>query len=140
MSGEEAEELADTYRTKQFCLIRRYIGKFLAEKELHERGDIKNPAYYCQHLEDATGFVYEPQGYLVDMEAGFYALDYLHAWAGAHVLTDFLETEYGKDWFVKPEAGAFLKGIASMGRKDPLEKVLMSHCGSGLRLPRFSEA
>lgn len=138
MRAKEAEQLADLYRTKRFCLIRRYIGKFLAEKDLHESQDIKNPAHYCRHLENATGFVYEPQGYLVDMEPGFYALDYLHAWGGADALTRYLEVEYGREWFKKVEAGDFLRGIAASGRKNTLEEALLTFCGSDIRLPRFS--
>jgi hypothetical protein len=140
MPVRQAEELPDLYKTKQFCLIRRYIGKFLAERELHERRDIKNPSYYCKHLEQATGFVYEPQGYLIDMEHGFYALDYLHAWAGSDVLARFLEAEYGLEWFAHPQAGAALRTIAASGRKNSLKDVLSSFCGSGLRLPRFAVA
>lgn len=140
MQAKEAERLAELYRTKRFCLIRRYIGKFLAEKELHESGDIKNPAFYCRHLENATGFVYEPQGYLVDMEPAFYALDYLHAWGGADALARYLEAEYGQEWFKSADAGSFLRGIASSGRKNTLEEALLTFCGSDKRLPRFSAA
>jgi len=139
MPSEKAKELAKLLRTKKLCLIRRHIGKFLAEKELHETGDIKDPGPYCRHLEDATGFVYEPVGYLIDMEPDFYALDYLMAWGGAHVLRQCIEMRFGEGWFEKPEAGAFLEEIASPGRRDPLEKVLVSFCGEKPRLPRFSE-
>lgn len=133
-----AEKLIDLYRTKHLCLMRRYVGKFLAEKELHETGDIKNPEPYCRHLKNATGFTYEPQGYLIDMEADFYALDYLMAWCGADVLREFLEIRYGVEWFERAEAGKFLQGMAWAGRRDSLEKALNSFCGEGLRLPDFS--
>ncbi|MFH1116333.1 MAG: hypothetical protein V1792_20665 [Pseudomonadota bacterium] len=138
MTPEQAEQLVKLYGIKKLCLIRRHIGKFLAEKELHETGDIKNSGPYCRHLEEATGFVYEPVGYLVDMEPDFYALDYLMAWGGAHVLRRFIEMRFGEGWFEKPEAGAFLKEMATAGRRDSLEKVLVSFCGEKPRLPRFS--
>lgn len=138
MPADEAAELAEVYRTKKLCLIRRHIGKFLAEKELHEKGDIKDSGPYCRRLEEATGFVYEPVGYLIDMEPDFYALDYLMAWGGADVLRRAIEKRFGKAWFEQPEAGEFLKEIAAAGRRDPLEKVLISQCGEGPRLPDFS--
>lgn len=138
MPSEKAKELAKLFRTKKLCLIRRHIGKFLAEKELHETGDIKNPGPYCRHLEDATGFIYEPVGYLIDMEPDFYALDYLMAWGGAHVLRQFIEMRFGEGWFEKPEAGAFLREMASTGRRDLLERVLVSFCGEKPQLPSFS--
>jgi hypothetical protein len=140
MQAKEAEKLAGLNRTKRFCLIRRYIGKFLAEKDLHESKDIKDPTHYCRYLENATGFIYEPQGYLIDMEPGFYALDYLHAWGGADVLAHHLEAEYGREWFKTREAGDFLRSIASLGRKNTLEEALMTFCGAEMHLPRFSAA
>ena len=114
MLPADADVLIRLFRAKRLCLIRRHIGKFLTEKEFYEKGDIKNSQPYCDHLNKATGFVYEPEAYLIDMEPDFYALDYLNAWAAANVLRSFLEKNYGEIWFRKPEAGAFLKKIASI--------------------------
>ncbi len=139
LPASKAGEMASLVQTKRLCLIRRYIGKFLAEKELSETGAIKDPEPYCRYLHQATGFVYEPQGYLIDMESDFYSLDYVNAWAGAHVLRSFLETRFGEDWFQRPDAGSFLKEIAFQGRRDSLEKVLTTYCGQGPRLPDFSK-
>ncbi|MBI4966470.1 MAG: hypothetical protein HY913_24530 [Desulfomonile tiedjei] len=138
LPGSSAEELLGLFRTKRLCLMRRYVGKFLAEKELHETGDFKNPEPYCRRLNNATGFTYEPQGYLIDMEPDFYALDYLLAWCGADVLREFLEIRFGVEWFERAEAGEFLRRIALQGRRDSLEKVLNSFCGEDLRVPDFS--
>ncbi|MEJ2717070.1 MAG: hypothetical protein P8182_08010 [Deltaproteobacteria bacterium] len=135
MPADRAEELVDLYRTKRLCLIRRYIGKFLAEKEFHEKGDIKDSQPYCRHLSAATGFVYEPEAYLIDMEQDFYALDYLEAWAGAHVLHGCLEDRFGEAWFRNAEAGDFLRQIAAAGRRNALEEQLLAFCGSPPRLP-----
>ena len=139
MPPDEAEQLARLSRLRRLCLIRRHIGKFLAEKELHEETGIKNPEPYCRHLGRATGFVYEPQGYLVDMDSDFYSLDYLSAWGGAHVLGRFLETRFGNEWFAMPQAGTFLKEIASSGRRNSLDETLLSFCGERPRLPDFTE-
>ena len=139
MPSKEADALAGLLKTKRLCLIRRYIGKFLAEKELHETGDIKNSDPYCRNLEAATGFIYEPQGYLVDIEPDFYALDYLNGWAAAHVLRKFLELRFGEEWFGRAEAGAFLREIAASGRRDSVNQVIHSFCGEFPRLPDFSE-
>jgi hypothetical protein len=139
MPSKEAEALAGLLKTKRLCLIRRYIGKFLAEKELHETGDIKNSEPYCRNLGAATGFIYEPQGYLVDIEPDFYALDYLNGWAAAHVLRKFLELRFGEAWFGRAEAGAFLREIAASGRRDSVNQVIQSFCGEFPRLPDFSE-
>lgn len=139
LSESQAQELVRLVRTKRLCLIRRYIGKFLAEKELHENGTIKDPEPYCRYLNQATGFEYEPAGYLIDMESDFYSLDYVSAWAGSHVLRNFLETKFGEDWFRKPDAGDFLKSIAVRGRRDPLDKLLSTFCGKEPTLPLFRD-
>lgn len=131
------ETLIGLQKTKRLCLIRRYIGKFLAEKELHEGGDIKNSEPYCRHLGEATGFVYEPQGYLVDMDQGFYSIDYLMAWSGANVLSNFLEARYGTEWFSNADAGDFLRLIAQGGRRESLDKVLLRFCDECAALPSF---
>jgi len=133
----DAEVLIRLFRAKRLCLIRRYIGKFLAEKEFYENGDIKKSQAYCNHLNKATGFIYEPEAYLIDMEPDFYALDYLNAWAAAHVLRGFLEKHYGQIWFRTPEAGNFLKKIAASGRRDSVESVITSFCGKAPVLPDF---
>jgi len=133
-----ADALARFFSTKRLCLIRRYIGKFLAEKELHETGNIKDSGPYCRSLGRATGFEYEPEGYLIDMDQDFYSVDYLEGWAGADVLAGHLEAQYGPDWFASPQAGDLLRDIAANGRRDSLDKVLESYCGQKSRLPSFS--
>ncbi len=139
MPSIQADALAGFVHTKRLCLIRRYIGKFLAEKELHETGDIKNSGPYCRNLRVATGFIYEPEGYLVDMESDFYALDYLSGWAAAHVLRKFLELRFGEEWFRCAEAGAFLREMSASGRRESADQVIHSFCGEVPRLPDFSE-
>ncbi len=121
-------------------MIRRHIGKFLAEKELLENGNIKDPEPYCTHLKAATGFDYEPAGYLVDMEPDFYALDYVLAWAGANTLRLVLEQEYGKGWFTDVRAGNFLKEMARNGRRYSLDKALDLFCNRKPVLPDMADA
>ena len=134
----QAKSLAELYRTKRLCLIRRHIGKFLSEKELHEKGALTNSELYCTHLQAATGFVYEPQGYLIDMDPDFYALDYLRGWAGADLLRSVLEERFGRAWYSNPNAGDFLRAIARSGRRYSLEAALREHCGSDPHLPDFT--
>jgi hypothetical protein len=138
MSEGEAERLRRLYQTKRLCLIRRYVGKFLAEKEYHENGNIKDAEPYCRRLSEATGFVYEPQGFLIDMEPDFYALDYLMGWEGAHVIRTYLEEHFGEAWFRTVAAGEFLRRIAETGRSHRFEEVLETFCRAAPRLPDFS--
>lgn len=137
MDHVDAKFLSKRCATKRFCLIRRYIGKFLAEKEYFDGQDLKNSASYSSYMEQATGFEHEPEGYLMDMETDFYSLDYVMAWSGAAILRQKLEADYGEEWFVKPSAGSFLREIASSGRKPSLPEVLEKYCSSKLTLPAF---
>jgi hypothetical protein len=139
MQTSDAEELARLSDTRRLCLIRRHIGKFLAEKELLENGNIKDPKPYCAHLKAATGFDYEPAGYLIDMEPDFYALDYVRAWAGANSLRQVLEQEYGENWFTDGRAGGLLKEMARTGRRYSLDETLELFCGTKPVLPDLSE-
>lgn len=137
-SRDKAATLRGLLQTKKLCLIRRYMGKFLAERELHETKEIKNSEPYCRRLREATGFVYEPEGYLIDMESDLYALDYLSAWAAAETLRDFLELRFGEDWFTRREAGEFLREMASNGRRYSVTDALMKFCGREPRMADFS--
>lgn len=139
LNGTQIADLRHVYSAKRLCLIRRHIGKFLAEKDLHESGTIKNTEPYCRRLHRATRFSYEPEGYLIDMDADFYALEYVRAWSGANVLRAYLEREYGEEWFGVPAAGAFLRQIAAGGRELSVEKVCRQYCGEPPRLPEFAE-
>jgi hypothetical protein len=134
----QADTLADLSRTKRLLLIRRHIGKFLAEKDLFEIGPFKDSSHYCKWLSRSTGFNYEPDGYLIDMDRDFYSAEYVWAWGGAEVMRNFLENTFGANWFQKREAGDFLGKICLEGRKNSLDQALIKFCGTKAVLPRFS--
>jgi hypothetical protein len=85
VSGGEAEENAEATRFLDVLLFRRYAAKLDYELELW--ADFEHaPDYapkYAEHLRAATGFRYRPDGYLADMDDGFYSADYLRAWIRA---------------------------------------------------------
>lgn len=126
LSAKDADVIASVHKTRRLCLIRRHIGKFLAEKDLFDRNAFKEPEMYCARLSRATGFVYEPQGYLVDMSSDFYALDYITAWSCVDRLKEKLEEDFGQDWYTKKSAGEFLRSIAESGRKRLAEEALVN--------------
>jgi hypothetical protein len=119
-----ADELAQIHKTRRLCLIRRHMGKFLAEKELFDNNSYKDPEPYVRNLSRATGFVYEPEAYLVDMSSEFYSLDYITAWACVEGLSSKLEAEFGANWFTDAGAGEFLTSIARSGRAYPVREAL----------------
>jgi hypothetical protein len=67
--------------------------------------------------------VYPPQNYLNDMDPGYYSADYLRAWITEAMLRRNLEETYGEDWFARPEAGEFLRGLWATGERQENEDV-----------------
>jgi hypothetical protein len=137
LDTSEADELSAIVGIKRLLLIRRHVGKFLAEMELFQNGVFKDSSGYCKWLNRATGFNYEPDGYLIDMDPDFYSAEYVWAWAGADLVQQHLYDEFGTDWFRKPQAGDFLRQISLEGRKNSLEDALSKFCATTLRMPKF---
>jgi hypothetical protein len=125
LSKKEIKNLRYLKTLKLLCLIRRYAGKFLFEYEIFSKGNLSTSGeIYSKRLEEATGFIYEPDGALLDIEEDFYSADYLRAWVGEAYLKSYLREEFGEQWFLKREAGAFLVKIWRDGEKRSLEDVL----------------
>ncbi|MFH0958299.1 MAG: hypothetical protein V1897_06310 [Pseudomonadota bacterium] len=137
LAVSDAEKLVEEIRMKRLLLIRLHIGKFLAEKDLFESRNFKDSSFYCTWLQRATGFKYEPDGYLLDMEPEFYSAEYVWGWAGAEVLRRYLEGFCGENWYEVQEAGSFLTEISSDGRQNSLKQALSKFCGAELTMPSF---
>lgn len=133
----DAEKLTEEIRIKRLLLIRLHIGKFLAEKDLFESLNFKDSSFYCARVNRATGFKYEPDGYLLDMEPEFYSAEYVWGWAGAEILRHFLEKSFGENWYQVPDAGSFLEQISRDGRRNSLKQALFKFCGLELTMPSF---
>ena len=93
----EAEDNAEATRFLDVLLFRRYAAKLDYELELW--ADFEHaPDYapkYAERLRAATGFRYRPDGYLADMDDGFYSADYLRAWIRAAQLRAYLRETIG---------------------------------------------
>lgn len=111
---------------KLLCSVRRYLGKFLFEREFFSRGSPWDGLLYSRWLGRATGFVYEPEAALMDLEDEFYSLDYLRAWMGESFLSAYLKENFGEEWFLSRKAGAFLVGLWHEGERLGLEDLLES--------------
>jgi hypothetical protein len=121
----EAEERADATRFLDVLLFRRYAAKLAYELEVW--ADFANaPAYartYAGNLREATGFRYRPDGYLADMDDGFYSADYLRAWIRSAQLRAYLRANVGSDWWERSETGEFLRGLFAEGTRPSSEEV-----------------
>jgi hypothetical protein len=106
-------------------LFRRYAAKLQFELEFWGRfaEDGGTETGYAERLTDATGFEYRREGYLSDMDAGFYSADYLRAWIRAAQLRRFLEREVGSEWWASEQTGDRLRELFREGTRPSSEEI-----------------
>ena len=119
LGADEASENAEATRFLEVLLFRRYAAKLGYELEVWN--DFEHaPDYaptYADRLRAATGVRYRPDGYLADMDDGFYSADYLRAWIRTAQLRTYLREQIGDDWWARPETGDFLRALFHEGTK-----------------------
>jgi hypothetical protein len=125
LSDEEARENAEATVFMEALLFRRYASKLQFELEFWGRfgEDGGTEEGYAERLTAATGFEYRREGYLSDMDAGFYSADYLRAWIRAAQLRSFLEREVGEEWWASTETGDRLRDLFREGTKPSSEEI-----------------
>ncbi len=108
--------------------LRRYVAKFSYELAFDEKPyDIaRNKELYTKTLRDLTGFAYEPEFWLEDMDGGFYGADELRAWIASAQLEEHLVRTFGDRWFLKRDTGAFLKELFAKGLSWDAEELVQS--------------
>ena len=125
LSDEEAAQNADATVFMEALLFRRYVAKLQFELEFwgrfQEHGG--SDEGYAERLTEATGMEYRREGYLADMDAGFYSADYLRAWIRAAQLRSYLEREVGDDWWANKETGDRLRDLFREGTKPSSEEI-----------------
>ena len=125
LSEEEARENAEATVFMEALLFRRYAAKLQFELEFWSRfaEDGGTDAGYAERLTSATGFEYRREGYLSDMDAGFYSADYLRAWIRAAQLRSFLEREVGEEWWASTATGDRLRELFREGTRPSSEEI-----------------
>src|SRR5919201_3571048 len=95
LSDEDAAANAEATVFMEALLFRRYVAKLQFELEFWGRfaEDGGTEEGYSDRLTSATGVRYRADGFLADMDAGFYSADYLRAWIRAAQLRSYLESE-----------------------------------------------
>ena len=116
-------------------IVRRYAAKLLYELEFHSAEEL--PALqprYVEILGDATKVEPAAADYLGDMDEGFYASEYLRAWAFEAQLRAHLRERFGSAWFSRREAGSLLRELWSEGQKPTADELLRDVTGETLEL------
>jgi hypothetical protein len=125
LTDEEAASNAEATVFMEALLFRRYVAKLQFELDFWARfgEDGGTDGGYANRLTDATGVRYRADGFLADMDAGFYSADYLRAWIRAAQLRSYLEGEVGPDWWERSETGDRLRALFSEGTKPSSEEI-----------------
>jgi hypothetical protein len=125
LSDEQAAENAEATVFLEALLYRRYEAKLRYELGFWSRfaSDGGTPAGYEEFLTEATGIRYRSDGYLSDMDAGFYSADYLRAWIRSAQLRRHLVDTVGEDWWRNPQTGELLSDLFRQGTKLSSEEV-----------------
>ncbi len=125
LSDEQAAENAEATVFMEGLLFRRYVAKLQFELDFWGRfsEDGGTSAGYSERLTEATGMRYREEGYLADMDAGFYSADYLRAWIRAAQLRAYLEREVGVEWWASEETGKRLRTLFSEGTRPSSEEI-----------------
>jgi hypothetical protein len=125
LEPDAAESHAEATKFLEVLLFRRYAAKLHYELEIW--ADFDHAAdyapVYADKLRAATGLRYRPDGYLADMDDGFYSADYLRAWIRTAQLRAYLRAEIGADWWERPETGEFLRSLFREGTTPSSEDV-----------------
>ncbi len=130
----DAQEFVAFATIVDLYFLRRYCGKLAYETELHkETGDLDHMArIYSERLSEALLIDVPPESYLVDVDAGFYAGDYLRAWMFEGAFRMMLQDRYGMEWFRDPAGCAWLKELWSKGAEFGAERLTLMSGGGKL--------
>ena len=125
LSDEVAAGNAEATHFFETLLFRRYVAKLQYELDFWSRyNDVgAKPDGYADRLTSAVGLRYREDGYLSDMDAGFYSADYLRAWIRSAQLRAFLRRELGEDWWRNAETGDRLRALFFEGTRPSSEEI-----------------
>jgi hypothetical protein len=125
-TGEELRSLLHRVHVYYLYMIRRYAAKLLYELELHAAapGDLAAmPARYAELLSGHLGFAHPTETWLDDLDAGFYASQYLRAWMLEAQLREHWRKARGDRWWASAQTGAEMRGLWSLGQALPADMV-----------------
>jgi hypothetical protein len=121
-------------------LVRRYSAKLLYEIEYHAAPDktVMRPRY-VELLSDALKVNPSDTDYLSDIDDGFYASQYLRAWAFEAQLRSYLREKFGNAWFTRRDAGSLIRELWSEGQKPTADEILQDVTGATIELEAVAE-
>jgi hypothetical protein len=128
-------EFAAEGATQLLWLLRRYCAKLIYEIEFHAVADVTTmKSRYVELLADALKVTPSDTDYLADIDDGFYASQYLRAWAFEAQLRAYLREKFGNTWFMRRDAGSLIRELWSEGQKPTADEILLDVTGSTIEL------
>jgi hypothetical protein len=127
-------------RAEKLVMLRRYAAKLAYELELHDpEADLEAmPGRYVKLLSGATRVRWGDASWLADVDAGFYAVCYLRAWALEAAWRRALRERFGEDWFEQAAAGEWLRSIWRRGQRLRGDELLAEELGQELDFGRLA--
>jgi hypothetical protein len=126
--------------TQLLYMLRRYCAKLLYEIEFHAADDVTTmKPRYVELLHDATKVEPSDTDYLADLDDGFYASNYLRAWAFEAQLRAYLREKFGNAWFTRRDAGSLIRELWSEGQKPTADEILEDVTGARLELEAVAD-
>jgi len=133
LAGGTLETFLRDQAFAQLAIVRRYAAKLRYEADLHRARTLAEGARrYAGLLTDATGFRYEDEDALLDLDDGFYAARYLRAWQLEATLRETLTERFDEDWFRNPRTGPVLLELFGRGQRDDADALARSVVGAPL--------
>jgi len=125
LSDGQAHENAEATLFLDALLFRRYVAKLKYELDFWTRYQAVGGTSegYAERLTKATGLRYRDDGFIVDMDGGFYTADYLRAWIRSAQLRAYLRREVGADWWRNTETGDRLRSLFFEGTRPSSEEI-----------------
>ncbi len=133
-------EFAAEGATQLLWLLRRYCAKLLYEVEFHAAPDVTamRPRY-VELLSGALKVAPSDTDYLADIDEGFYASQYLRAWAFEAQLRAYLREKFGNAWFTRKDAGSLIRELWAEGQKPTADEILQEVTGATLELEAVAD-
>lgn len=120
----DSAEFARSVMLARLVTVRRYVAKFMYERQLHLGEELaESAAVFAMLQTEATGFKTYPAEFLFDLDDSFYSASYLRAWAFEVSLREYLKTRFGSRWWSSPRAGDFLKEIWETGDRYSADEM-----------------
>jgi len=129
-----SEDLIRHGKLQRLYFMRRYSAKLCYEVKLHsaEQLDTSFSQLYADQLTRATAVSWQPEGWLNDVDPGFYAASYLRAWALESSIKSHLKQQFGERWFTDAAAGDFLISLWREGQRLNADALCQEKLGKKL--------